>query len=114
MLSGGNTHDVCFADKLTENIYGCHVLADKGYDCDLYRQTLLSQNNTPVIPGRKNRKVPIVYDENLYKQRGKIEIVFGRIKEQKRLVARFEKSDIHFLSVIAMAFIKNWLKLTLC
>jgi hypothetical protein len=46
--------------------------------------------------------------------RRKIELLFGRIKEQKRLVARFEKSDLHFLSVIAIAFIKNWLKLTLC
>jgi transposase len=114
VLSGGNTHDVCFADKLTENIYGCSVLADKGYDSDPYRQILCSQNNNPVIPGRENRKTPIPYDKKLYKERRKIELLFGRIKEQKRLVARFEKSDLHFLSVIAIAFIKNWLKLTLC
>jgi hypothetical protein len=60
VLSGGNTHDVCFADQLTENIYGCAVLADKGYDSDAYRQRLFSQNNKSVIPGRENRKTPIV------------------------------------------------------
>ncbi|XVJ52358.1 MAG: transposase [Vampirovibrio sp.] len=84
VLSGGNTHDVCFADQLTENIYGCAVLADKSYDSDPYRQRLFSRNNKPVIPGREGRKTPIVYDKKLYKARRNIELLFGRIKEQKR------------------------------
>jgi hypothetical protein len=36
------------------------LLADKGDDSDAYRQRLFSQNNKSVIPGRENRKTPIV------------------------------------------------------
>jgi hypothetical protein len=61
MLNQLSAHTGLFSRATFQNIYGCHVLVDKGYDCDSYRQTLSSQNNTSVILGRKNRKVPIVY-----------------------------------------------------
>jgi IS5 family transposase len=52
---------VTVANKLGENIAGCAVLADRGYDSDGFRKSLASNGNTPVIPGRKNRKKPVVY-----------------------------------------------------
>ncbi|MDR1167721.1 MAG: transposase, partial [Heliobacteriaceae bacterium] len=64
------------------------------------------QNNIPVIPGRANRKVEIQYDKELYKKRNFIERIFGKLKENRRLALRFDKSDIHFLSFIAIALIK--------
>ena len=33
------------------------------YDSDDHRRALESSNNVPVIPGRKNRKIEIVYDK---------------------------------------------------
>ena len=68
-----------------------------------------SQNNTPVIPGRKNRIVKIKYDKEVYKLRGGIEGFFGRLKENRRLAMRYEKADSMFLSMIAMAIIKMFL-----
>ena len=62
MLSGGNVADISVANQLHEDVYGCHILEDKGYDSDAHRSFLRSQNNVPVIPGRKNRKVKIEYD----------------------------------------------------
>jgi hypothetical protein len=59
-----------------------------------------------VIPGRKNRKKAVVYDEEKYKKRPYIERVFGKIKENRCLVVRYEKSDINFLNFIMFAFIK--------
>lgn len=105
-LTGGNRHDIAVCETLTEDIFGCHVLEDRGYDSNKNRAILESQNNVAVIPGRKNRKVPIVYDEELYKERGAVERIFGKIKENRRLAVRYEKSDLHFLSIIAFAFIK--------
>ena len=63
-------------------------------------------NAIPVIPGRKNRKVKIQYDKEIYKLRKRIEIFFGKIKENTRFAVRYEKSDAMFLSMIAMAIIK--------
>jgi transposase len=60
----------------------------------------------PVIPGRKNQKVEIKYDKELYKLRGSIERFFGKLKENKRLALRYDKSDSAFLGFIAMGAIK--------
>jgi transposase len=71
------------------------------------RRALEGNNNKMVIPGRKNRKKEIVYDKEEYKKRGEIEKVFGKIKENRRLTVRYEKSDINFLGFIFIAFIRS-------
>jgi len=106
LLTGGNTADISVADALFSDVFGCSILEDRGYDSDAHRSFLRSQNNEPVIPGRKNRKIKIEYDKELYKLRSKIEILFGNLKENKRLALRYDKSDSAFLGFIAMAAIK--------
>lgn len=105
-LSGGNRADISFANDLTVEVFGCWVIEDKGYDSNRHRITLASNNNIPVIPGRKNRVEPIEYDRNKFKIRRKIENFFAILKENKRLALRYEKSDLSFLSFIALAAIK--------
>ena len=105
-MSGGNVHDVSVADELTADIIGCHVLEDRGYDSDPHRRELSANNNIPVIPGRKSRKTPIVYDKELYRLRSRVELFFGKLKENRRLALRYEKADINFLAFIATAAIK--------
>jgi transposase len=104
--SGGNAADVTVAARLTSDIVGCTVIADQGYDSDTFRMELKGNNNTPVIPGRKNRKKEIVYDNQIYKKRGLIERIFGKLKENRRMALRHEKSNINFLGFIIIAFIK--------
>jgi transposase len=82
------------------------VAADRGYDNDGFRRTLEGNYNVPVIPGRKNRKEAIVYDREKYKKRPFIERIFGKIKENRRLTVRYEKSDINFPGFIPAAFLK--------
>ena len=76
-LTAGNVSDVSVANSLYNNVFCCHVLADRGYDSDAHRAFLRSQNNVPVIPGRCNRKTHIIYDKTIYKLRKNIEILFG-------------------------------------
>lgn len=106
LLTGGNVHDVMVADDLFEDIVGCYVVEDAGYDSDPHRQNLRANNNIPVIPGRKNRKVLIQYDKKIYKLRKLIEMFFGKIKENRRVAMRFEKLDETFLGFIALASLK--------
>ena len=107
MLTGGEAHDITVAEQLFADVFGCYALADRGYDSDLFRAFLYSHNCEPVIPGRRNRKQPVMYNKALYKKRGMIERLFGKIKENKRMVMRFEKSDTVFLAFIACAIIKT-------
>jgi transposase len=110
-LTPGNVADITVANELYDNVFECYVVADRGYDSDAHRTFLRSQNNVPVIPGRCNRKIDIMYDKAIYKMRRKIEIYFGKVKENKRLSLRFEKDDRSFMSMIALAAIKILLKL---
>jgi IS5 family transposase len=75
LLTGGNVSDITVADDLTADVVGCYVVEDMGYDCDRHRRELESNNNIPVIPGRKNRKVAVLYDKTVYGLRKRIEIV---------------------------------------
>ena len=105
-LSGGNQADISNADGLTAMVSGCYIIEDKGYDSNKHRIFLESNNNIPVIPGRKNRKEPIEYDKDKFKLRRKVEQFFAMLKENRRLALRFEKSDLAFLGLIAIATIK--------
>ncbi len=105
LLTGGNVSDMTVADELTADVVGCYVVEDRGYDCDRHRRELAANNNIPVIPGRKNRKVVVLYDKTIYKLRKRIAMFFGRLKENRRLTVRYEKMDATFLGFIAMAIL---------
>lgn len=106
LLTGGDVHDVKVADTLLEDVVGCYVVEDAGYDSNSHRRQLVANNNIPVIPGRKNRKIPIQYDKKIYAFPKRIEMFFGKIKENKRLGMRYEKLDETFLGFIALATLK--------
>ena len=84
---------------------GCYVVLDMGYDSDEYRALLRGSNNIPVIPGRSNRNKVVEYDKRKYALRKRVEQFFGRIKENRRLTVRYEKSDLNFLGFIAIAMV---------
>ena len=79
------------------------LLADKGYDSDWFRAALTDRGITPCIPPRKNRKLQYHYDKDLYRQRHKIENVFGRIKDWRRVATRYDRCAHTFMSAICIA-----------
>jgi transposase len=106
-LTGGGVSDVKVAAELSRDITGCAVIGDCGYAGNGFRRELERNNNTAAIPGRKNRNEAIVYDKEIYTKRGLIERLFGKLKENRRLAVRYEKSDLTFLSFIFTAFPNN-------
>jgi len=57
----------------------------------------------PCIPGRKSRSKPIKYDKRRYKRRNRIEIMFGRLKDWRRVATRYDRCPKVFLSAVALA-----------
>jgi len=81
VLTPGNASDVKGADLLIgETVEMKRVIADRGYDANRIRAALREQGTIPVIPGRRNRKRPIQYDERRYKDRCRVEAMFCRLK----------------------------------
>lgn len=58
---------------------GSAAIGDKGCDADWFRADLADRKITPCITSKSNRKAPIPHDTTLYRQRHKIEIMFGRL-----------------------------------
>jgi transposase len=79
------------------------LLGDKGYDADWFRQALIERGIAPCIPSKANRKVQIDYDKTLYRQRHKIENMFGRIKDWRRVHTRYDRCAHTFMSAICIA-----------
>ncbi|RSU52456.1 IS5 family transposase [Sphingobium yanoikuyae] len=79
------------------------LLGDRGYDADWFRKALAERNITACIPSKKNRKVPIPHDAALYRQRHKIENMFGKLKEWRRIHTRYDRCAHTFMSAICIA-----------
>jgi transposase len=79
------------------------LIADKGYDADRLRAAIRKQDTIPVIPGRRNRKRPIQYDERRYRDRWQIEAMFCRLKDFRRIATRYDKLARNYLSAVHLA-----------
>ena len=80
-----------------------HLLADRGYDADWFREALKDKGIEPCIPPKKNRKIQNHYDKALYKQRHKVENMFGKIKDWRRIATRYDRCAHTFFSAICIA-----------
>ena len=87
-----------------------HRLADRGYDYDVdrLRSGLKETRISLCIPSRKNCKDPIPHDAERCKSRHKVEVMFGRLKDWRRVATRYNRSPMVFLSALA-ALVIFWL-----
>ena len=79
------------------------LLGDRGYDADWLRQALADRRIAACIPSKANRKVQIPHDAALYRRRNKIEIMFGRLKDWRRIHTRYDRCAHTFMSAICIA-----------
>jgi transposase len=92
VLTPGQTSDTKGADLLLGETVGMkRLIANCAYDANSLRATLREQGTIPVIAGRRNRKRPIQYDERRYKDRWRVEAMFCRLKDFRRVAARYDK-----------------------
>ena len=104
LLSAGNINDISMAHALIQATGPFQkLLADKGYDADRLRRSLREAGAVPVIPGRRNRKRAIRYDQERYRDRHLIENAFCRMKDFRRVATRYDKLAANFLSGVALA-----------
>jgi Transposase DDE domain len=75
----------------------------KGYDAGWFRNALAERGIVACIPSKANRKVPIDCDQTLYRQSHKIENMFGRLKDWRRIHTRYDRCAHTFFSAICIA-----------
>ena len=85
------------------------LLADKGYDSDAVRERLLQHGILPVIPPRSNRVEPPSCNFRHYRDRNRVERMFNRLKQFRRIATRYDKTAKSFLAFLNIAAAKLWL-----
>lgn len=99
-ITAGQVSDYIGARALLSSLPNVDwLLGDRGYDADWLRYALKDKGIKPCIPGRKSRSKPVKYD----KRRNRIEIMFGRLKDWRRVATRYDRCPKVFLSAIALA-----------
>ncbi len=79
------------------------LLADRADDAGWFRDALRARGIRPCIPPRRSRKRACPYDQDLYKQRHKIGILFGRIRDWRRRAMRYDRCAHTFFSALCLA-----------
>ncbi|MDR6284019.1 transposase [Methylopila jiangsuensis] len=79
------------------------LIADRGYDSNWFRQALADRGVEPCIPPTRSRKQPLDYDKALHRTRHKIENLFAKLKDWRRIATRDDRSAHTFFSAICIA-----------
>jgi transposase len=80
------------------------AVCDRGFDGAPQRGACTDRGIEPVIPPRSNRVEPEEYDAVAYRQRNRVERLFAKLKEFRRIATRYDKHKRMF---------RGWLHLVL-
>jgi transposase len=79
------------------------LVGDKGFDGDPQRHACIERDVAAVIPNKSNRVEPWPFDAVAYRGRNKVERLFAKAKQFRRVATRYEKLKSMFLGVIHLA-----------
>jgi transposase len=79
------------------------LVGDKGFDGDPQRHACLDRDVCPVIPNKRNRVDPWPFDPVAYRDRNRVERLFAKLKEFRRVATRYDKLKVTFLGFVHLA-----------
>jgi transposase len=82
---------------------------DRGYDAEWFRDAPERKDIKPCIPGRKSHTLPVKYDKRRDKCRNRIEIMFGCLKDWRRVATRYDRCPTVFFSLALATTMLFWL-----
>ncbi|WP_425559229.1 IS5 family transposase [Kistimonas scapharcae] len=109
IITAGQTSEFCQALALIEGFSTDYVLADKGYESNVFITAIERNGAAPVIPPRRSRLVQRAYDKALYKERNLVERLFQKLKQFRRIATRYEKLGRNYFGMLHLAASMIWL-----
>jgi transposase len=77
------------------------VVGDKGFDGDELRRECVNRDVNPNIPLKANRDpAKWAFDADGYKERNRVERLFGKVKQFRRVATRYEKLKATYLGLL--------------
>jgi len=103
-LTAGQVSDYTGAAALFNDLPKAQwLLGDRGYDADWFRDALQAKGIQPCMPGGRSRNEPVRHDKRRYCRRNRIEIMFGRLKDWRRVATRYNRCPTTFFSTVTLA-----------
>ena len=112
VITPGQAHDVTAFPALMQEI-DCdpeQMLGDKGYDSEAVRNDIEEHGGEAAIPSTATRKIQRAVDKALYALRNRIERIFNRAKNSRRVATRYDKLIESFAAFVLLACIRIWIK----
>ena len=81
------------------------LLADRAYDANALRRLLAERGSEAVIPSTASCTRPIPHDREAYRQRNRIERMFCRLKDFRRVATRYDKLARNYAAAVHLAAI---------
>ena len=84
------------------------VVGDKGYPSKNFRKHLRKRGIRYTIPRRSNENHKGSFDKSIYRERNKVERLFSRLKEFRRIATRYDKRAANYAATLTIAAIFLW------
>jgi transposase len=108
LITEGTRADCTQAAELIAGIDAENLIADRGYDTDEIINEARKAGMEAVIPPKRNRKEPRLYDKYLYKLRHLVENAFLHLKRWRGIATRYAKNASSFLAAVHIRCIALW------
>ena len=92
-----------------EQVVGKVFIAETSYDASSLRARLAAKGIEAVIRPHPGRSEKVAYDQELYKERYRVEVYFNRIKHFRRVATRYDKLAVTYLGFLFLASAWVWL-----
>jgi transposase len=80
-----------------------------GYDADAIRHELADAEIEAVIPAKRNHRTPAPHDRVKYRWRNRIERLFSKLKNCRRIATRYDKTADSYIGFFSLASALLWL-----
>lgn len=111
IIAGQTSDDLGFGMVMADNLPTPSVLlADRGHDADSIQKFMGKGDIFPVIRMRISRQKRVAVDRSLYRRRNCVERCFNKLKNARRVAARYDETAESFLGVTDITSIRLWLR----
>ncbi len=109
ILTGGEQNDCTQSEALIQGRTARYVLADKGYDTEATLSIIRKNGAEAVIPPKKNRTTQREFSRSVYKDRNKIERMFSKLKQFRRIATRYDRKSVNYYGMLVLGSLLLWI-----
>jgi len=76
------------------------LMADRDYDADVVRADIAFVGTRAVVPAKRGRRHPATHNAAAYRLQNRIERMFNKLKNWRRVATRYDKTTKSFLGFV--------------